>query len=169
MASAAALLAGSPVPGLVAGAGWPPPDTLDALTMDLATGDQSRTGWFIILRSSGEVIGDCGWRGGPDSAGEAEIGYGLAAPWRGRGYATEAIGGLLQWGTGQPGVRRLVAEVVAGNEPSRRLLTRLGFEPAGTGGAYQRYAFQRCASPIQAAGPADDLATPDRKPPARGT
>lgn len=155
------------MPGLVAGAGWPQPDTLAGLAMDVAAGEQSRTGWFIVLRSSGEVFGDCGWRGGPDAAGEAEIGYGLAAPWRGHGYGTEAIGGLLRWCTAQPGVRRLVAGVMAGNEPSRRLLARLGFEPAGVEGGYQRYAYPITAYPITAypthAYPPDGLAQPDRK------
>lgn len=162
-ASAAALLAGAPVPGLIAAAGWPQPDTLDGLAMDLAIeaapGEPSRTGWFIVLRASGEVIGDCGWRGGPDSDGAVEIGYGLAGPSRAQGYGTEAVGALLRWCTAQPGVRQVVAEVLPGNDPSRALLERLGFVLAGGDGEYLRYGY-----PITAhggpTGPARTAASP---------
>lgn len=126
LGSARALLAGRPS-GLRAGAGWPHADTLDGLGMDVRAGDPDNTGWYVVLRSTGEVIGDCGWKGGPDAAGEAEIGYGLAAPYRRRGYGVEAVAGLVDWCERQPGVRRLVAEVLSDNTASRRLLERTGF------------------------------------------
>lgn len=40
-------------------------------------------GWMVTLEHS--VIGDCGIHGFADSAGVIEIGYGLAAAYRGHG------------------------------------------------------------------------------------
>lgn len=134
LAVAGALLAGRPVPGLVAGAGWPHPDTLDALRMDVALGEADRTGWFVVRRDDRAVIGECGWRGGPDPAGSAEIGYGLAAPYRGRGYGTELVAAMVGWCVRQPGLRQLVATVLPGNVPSRRVLERVGFTATGAAG-----------------------------------
>ncbi len=112
--------------GLRAGAGWPHEDTADALrplAEHGAEGDDG--GWLVVL--DGEVVGDCGWRGGADAAGDVLLGYGLAAPARSSGLGTEAVAVLCAWAERQPGVRRLVAEVHVDNEPSRRLLRRLGF------------------------------------------
>ncbi|MEP6463844.1 MAG: GNAT family N-acetyltransferase [Frankiaceae bacterium] len=139
LATAQALVAGRSVPGLIAGSGWPKPDTLDGMAMDVAADDEHRTGWLIVLRDTGEVIGDCGWRGGPDAAGDAEVGYGLAAPFRGQGYGTEALAGLVRWCSWQPGLRRLVAEVLPGNTPSRRLLEGAGFVLLGSVDGHLRY------------------------------
>jgi len=75
----------------------------------------------------GAVIGECGWKGGPDPEGSAEIGYGLAPPWREQGYGTEAVGAFAGWALRQPGCYRLLAEVHEGNAASRRLVERLGF------------------------------------------
>lgn len=114
--------------GLVPATGWPTVDTPDALAGFVAYCDRSAyAGWLITHRGDGTVIGDCGWRGGPDVNGDVEIGYGLAAPSRGQGLGTEAIRGLTDWIQTQPGVRRVVAEVLEDNVASRRLLERLGF------------------------------------------
>ena len=120
--------------GLRAGAGWPHADTADALrplAEHGAEGDDG--GWLITV--DGEVVGDCGWRGGADSSGDVVLGYGLAKASRRQGIGTEAVALLCAWAEQQPGVRRLVADVHADNEASRRLLRRLGFaeEPAEPG------------------------------------
>jgi RimJ/RimL family protein N-acetyltransferase len=72
-------------------------------------------------------VGDCGWFGPPDETGEVEIGYGLAPSARGKGLGAATVSALLVWvrEQGATGVR---AEVLPGNEPSLRLLARLGFE-----------------------------------------
>lgn len=73
------------------------------------------------------VIGDLGWKGVPGPDGTVEIGYGVAVPYRGQGYATEAVAALLGWLDARPDVRLVRAEALADNLASRRLLTRLGF------------------------------------------
>ena len=126
--------------GLTAAEGWPHEDTADGLGMIVKTGES--LSWLVV--AGGAVIGDCGLHGGPpggpagpvDEAGRVEIGYGLAAPFRGQGIGTEAVRALVDWLVTQPDVRVVTASVEVGNEPSRRLLERLGFTltdgPAGT-------------------------------------
>ena len=122
---------------LVAGEGWPHEDTADALRPLAEHGRPGDDGgWLVVVDSA--VVGDCGWKGGPGPDGEVEVGYGLAAAYRGQGLGTEAVGLLCAWAEEQPGVRRVVAEVLPGNEPSLRLLQRLGFADDGHSGAHRR-------------------------------
>ena len=61
-------------------------------------------GWLVTLDDL--VIGDCGAHGDPSPGGDVEIGYGLAEPYRGRGYGTELVTALSDWLLAQPGVKR---------------------------------------------------------------
>jgi ribosomal-protein-alanine N-acetyltransferase len=74
------------------------------------------------------VIGDCGTLGGVDDQGAIEVGYGLAAEHRGRGYGNELVAALSGWLLSQPQVEQVVArEVLADNVASRRALENAGF------------------------------------------
>lgn len=127
-----------------AGAGWPHQETLDGLRMAAAHAQTDEdTDWLILLRTTGEVIGECGWKGGPGADGSAEIGYGLARPFRGQGYGTEAVAALAGWALAQPGCRQLLAHVLPGNVASRRLLERVGFIETGRAGEDLVYATLR--------------------------
>ena len=115
--AAAGLLAGTPA--LPCAPGYPHADTYDALRMFVAGGDRDAVnGWFVVL--DGLVVGDCGTKPGTP---ETEIGYGLAAPYRGRGLGTAAVRLLLDLLPPGP----VVAETHVSNTASRRLLERLGF------------------------------------------
>lgn len=109
--------------GLTA-ADWPHHDTADALR---PLAEQGQGAGTFLIAVDGQVVGECGRVRGPDGDGATEIGYGLSPSVRGRGLATEAVGLLADWLDGQPGVRRITAEALVGNAPSRRLLLRLGF------------------------------------------
>lgn len=132
-ASLAVVTGADPGPSLLPltpGPGWPTEDTVTALrplAEHGAPGDDG--GWWVTV--SGEVIGECGWHGGPDADGAVELGYALAPAFRGQGLGTEAVGVLCAWADTQPGVTTLTARVLPGNEPSVRLLRRLGFVDAG--------------------------------------
>lgn len=128
--AAAALLAGRDC-GMPLGEGYPHADTLDGLRLQVEHGGPEDGGWFLTLASDGRVVGDCGTHGPVDDAGRVEIGYGIAAPFRGRGLGTEGVRAMADWLAGQPGVAALTASVEVGNEPSRRLLSRLGFVLVG--------------------------------------
>ena len=62
---------------------------------------------------------------------EAEIGYVLSRLYQGAGYASEAVGALIDEAYRGLGVTRLTAVVDAGNAASVRLLRRLGFVSDG--------------------------------------
>src|SRR6266487_278139 len=87
----AAKLAAGDLTSVAAGDGWPHQDTADALRL---AAQGSGLCWLVIL--DGLVIGDCGTHG-PVSAGTVEIGYGLAAPYRGRGYGNQVVSTLADW------------------------------------------------------------------------
>ena len=96
--------------------------------------------WLVTL--DGLAIGDCFTHGGADDAGEIEIGYGLAAPYRGNGYGTELVAGLAGWLILHPEINRVVARnVAANNTPSRRALEGAGFLLDADDGVHVAYAF----------------------------
>jgi RimJ/RimL family protein N-acetyltransferase len=130
MAAVRALLAGED-PGLPLAEGYPHADTFDALRMVAEHGGPEDGGWFVVLAEDGRVVGDLGTFGPPDADGRVEIGYGLAAPFRGRGIGSEAVATFVDWLVSLPGVRVVTASVEVGNEASRRLLARIGFVLVG--------------------------------------
>ena len=122
---AAAVLAGN-LDGRVAGPGWPHADTEPALGFVDAGGLT-----WLVVDADGLVVGEIGIKSPPNAAGAVEIGYGLAAPSRGRGLGTRAVATLLGWLDEQRDVRRVLAHVAVANTPSHRLLLRLGFTFVG--------------------------------------
>ena len=102
--------------------------------------------WLVTL--DGLTIGDCFTHGGADAAGDIEIGYGLAAPYRGNGYGTELVAGLAGWLILHPKINRVVARnVAADNTPSRRALERAGFLLEDDDGVHVAYAFSSVREP----------------------
>lgn len=81
----------------------------------------------ILRRSDGEFLGIAGF-GGP--AEMPEMGYWVGAGYRGQGYATEAIGGLVGYAR-DLGVQRLHADTFPNNPASERVLAKVGFIIAG--------------------------------------
>jgi RimJ/RimL family protein N-acetyltransferase len=128
-------------PGLPTAPGWPHEDTVDALEMSLAP--DAGPGWLITL--DGAVIGDCGTFGWPDELGVVEIGYGLSAAFRGRGFATEAAEAMCAWlSTEAAAIEITATSVEKDNLPSRRVLEKLGFRQDGEDEhtvSYRRSAF----------------------------
>ena len=98
---------------------------------------------FLVIRpDTGQAIG-CAGLG--DDNGDVEIGYWLARPFWGRGYATEAARGVLDIAR-LLGHRRARAGHFIDNPASGRVLRKLGFVP--TGEVRQRHSCARgCAVP----------------------
>ncbi|MCW2606040.1 MAG: hypothetical protein JWO60_733, partial [Frankiales bacterium] len=119
------------------------------------TPDDAPAVWLVV--EDGVVVGDCGLAGPPDDRGSQEIGYGLAAPARGRGLGTEAVAVLCAWLESQPDVHRVVAEVEVGNEPSQRLLARLGFVSEPAVAPYERWSRPVGPQPVLRRLPADHV------------
>lgn len=124
--TARAIVAGN-LTGLSPAEGWPHEDTADGLSMAIKHGHPA--GWMVTL--DGEVIGDCGTHGRADDTGTVEIGYGLAAPYQGRGYGTEVVQAITDWLSGQQGVHVVRASTLQDNVASRRVLEKAGFRLTG--------------------------------------
>jgi RimJ/RimL family protein N-acetyltransferase len=79
----------------------------------------------------GRIVGGCGLHEAlTGEAGEIEVGYWIAPEHWGRGYATEALGGLLSLAR-LAGHRRIVGRHAADNPASGRVLRKVGFRPTG--------------------------------------
>ncbi len=83
--------------------------------------------WAAIERSTGEFVGwfeFYPWKDvGPD---EVELGYRLRKSACGKGYATEGSRALIRKGFTELGVQRVVAETMAVNTASRRVMEKAG-------------------------------------------
>jgi RimJ/RimL family protein N-acetyltransferase len=85
--------------------------------------------WAAIERSTGEFLGWFHFRpapGHPDD--EPELGYRLRRSTWGKGYATEGSIALIDRGFRDFGVRRVLAETMAVNTASRRVMEKAGMQ-----------------------------------------
>ncbi|GAA1350363.1 GNAT family N-acetyltransferase [Streptomyces beijiangensis] len=84
-------------------------------------------GMYALIRNEdGKAVGGMGFHGAP-TGGRVEIGYDLAEPARGHGYATEALHALTARTLQHPDVATVLAKTEPENKPSRSVLTRSGF------------------------------------------
>ncbi len=113
--------------------GFPGPEDRTLLEGVVAAGDVARGSWLVAR--DGVLVGSAGAVGGVTSDGDQELGYGLVPAARGAGAGTEAVAAVAAVLERRPGVRRLTAEVLPGNEASVRLLHRLGFVEVDGGAA----------------------------------
>lgn len=129
--------------GLRVAPDWPNSDMAEALPFIAGVVEScpALEEWtrLVVLEDGGVVIGELGFKGLPDVAGEAEIGYGIAASHRGRGYATEAVVALCAWAMRQKGVRVVRAECLPDNVGSIGVLRRAGFKESGSDAAMLRW------------------------------
>lgn len=80
----------------------------------------------IVLKGENRIIGDMGYKGGPDWEGAINIGYSIVPAYQGNGYATEMGNAMIKWGLNQPGVRKVVATCYPTNIASIRVLEKIG-------------------------------------------
>lgn len=84
----------------------------------------------VILRSEDIVIGGIGLDIDP-SHPRAELGYWLGVPYWGHGYATEAATAVLEYGFQTLGLHRIWASAFHYNEPSAKVLRKIGMKHEG--------------------------------------
>jgi RimJ/RimL family protein N-acetyltransferase len=84
-----------------------------------------------IITDSGEAVGLISFIKTPDADGAAEIGYGVAASRRGRGYAARAVVALVARLRDEGRLRALTAATATHNVASQKVLIRAGFEQTG--------------------------------------
>lgn len=84
-------------------------------------------GYFFIDTAESRLVGNGGFHGPPSDLGEVEIGYEIAGEFRNRGYATEAVRGLVAFAFGDARVNFIVAHTLAEKNASNVALARVGF------------------------------------------
>jgi RimJ/RimL family protein N-acetyltransferase len=115
---------------------WPDPELAEFMPFyaNLLRKDPDLLGygvWLLIERESRTVVGSAGFQGHPNTDGEIELGYGVHADFRNRGYATEAARALVEWAIAQPGVKRITAHCDQENIPSHRVVEKAGLTKCG--------------------------------------
>jgi len=93
---------------------------------------------YFVLRGSSEsagpvAVGAGGYKGPPTSEGMVEIGYSILANYQRRGFASEAVRGLLDNAYAHGDVTSVIAETLPELEPSIGVLRNAGFELVGDG------------------------------------
>ncbi len=90
--------------------------------------------WFqfaIALKSTNELIGDCALKVSKDICRQGETGFTLARKQQRKGFATEALSGLLDYAFTKLSLHRIVAITDCENNSSIALLERLGMRREG--------------------------------------
>lgn len=77
------------------------------------------------LISTGELIGHAGLS--PLNHGEVEIGYAVEEKYQGKGYATEAVRALSEYGLKHFGLKSVTGVVDSANSGSVRVLEKAGY------------------------------------------
>jgi RimJ/RimL family protein N-acetyltransferase len=79
----------------------------------------------LIERANGAIVGFCGLVH-PGGQREAEVKYALARAFWGRGFATEAVRGMLDWGARSFGLTEVIATTAPANTASHAVLRKAG-------------------------------------------
>ncbi len=116
---------------------WPHyPEALALLKMDVdpavaSVAPRAWGGYLFIDHANRALVGNGGYHGGPNSAGEVEIGYEIAPAYRNRGFATEVARALVRFAFADGRVRGIVAHTLPEENASSAVLTKLGMRFAG--------------------------------------
>jgi ribosomal-protein-alanine N-acetyltransferase len=110
--------------------------------------------WAMVLKSSGELIGDCGLtRQIVDGIAEVEIGYHVRRDLWGQGMAPEAAQACRDYGFAKLATERLISLIRPENGPSRRVAEKNGMTVWKTtmwrGLRHLVYAIQRAKSDME--------------------
>jgi len=90
--------------------------------------------WSVHDKATGQRIGETGWLAVkrtivPSLEGIPESGWAFAKQAQGKGYATEAVTAVHQWGEQHFGKVKFCCIISPDNAPSLRLANRMGYRP----------------------------------------
>ena len=107
--------------------------------------------WAVTDRDSGSVLGDAGLVLLAHRGPEVELGFRLAKPYWGRGYATEAARAWIAHGFDELELDRIVAVTHPENAASQRVLEKVGMTFTGMseyeGAQVKRFEIEPAATP----------------------
>lgn len=87
--------------------------------------------WGLIHKESGKFIGTCGFTSFDHQNNTAEIGYVLAKPYWGNGFAAEAAKTVMEFGFEKFGLDGYFAKCMEGNDASMRVMQKVGMSFEG--------------------------------------
>lgn len=82
--------------------------------------------WALIHKESGKMIGTCGFARLDFDNNSAEVGYVVNPDYWRKGYATEAVKKVIDFGFRNLNLHRIEARYIVGNEVSRRVMEKCG-------------------------------------------
>ena len=86
---------------------------------------------FAVVDRENRVIGMAAFKSAPGADRTIEIAYGISPAYQGRGYATEAALGLIQFARESGRVSLVCAHTLPTNDASKRVLEKCGFKLIG--------------------------------------
>jgi len=103
------------------------------------TADPARYPWSlraIVLRSERRMVGYVNFHGAPgvndtNTDRAVELGWTVFSKDQNRGYATETAIALMDWATGEHGIRHFISSTTPDNAASLRVHEKLGFARTG--------------------------------------
>jgi [ribosomal protein S5]-alanine N-acetyltransferase len=85
-------------------------------------------GYFFIHTKEGVLVGNGGFKGQPDESGIIEIGYEIASEYWNRGFATEAVQGMIDYAFDRKKVQAVIAHTLAEKNASNSVLQKVGMK-----------------------------------------
>ncbi|PRY04296.1 ribosomal-protein-alanine N-acetyltransferase [Pontibacter ummariensis] len=110
---------------------WPDQEAIETLpkiirNLELVGDPTGFESWMVVLKSDKTVIGDAGFKGRPNKAGEVDLGYAIIEQEQRKGYGMEVARALTEWALEQQKVNSVTAKCFIGNTGSARILQKLG-------------------------------------------
>ncbi|WP_394233874.1 GNAT family N-acetyltransferase [Niallia oryzisoli] len=87
--------------------------------------------WAIVHKESNKVIGNCAFIAWSEKHSRAEVGYVLNKQYWGRGYAAEALQGLIRFGFEVIGLNRIEGGCDRDNIGSENVMRKVGMKLEG--------------------------------------
>lgn len=119
---------------------WPPDlydDDAIAWSLRAFEEEPDRGPWrtyYFALKQSRVLVGAGGYVNGPSKEGVVELGYSILAAHQRRGYASEAVAGMVASAFAEPQVRSVIAHTYPDLVASIGVLKKNGFMHIGAGG-----------------------------------
>jgi RimJ/RimL family protein N-acetyltransferase len=120
---------GAPLPPVLLDDAW-----LWNLRLNQLQEDPSANRWLVrvvIDTDTREIVGHAGFHGPPDENGMVEVGYTVHSPYRRRGYASAALGALIDYAARDGSVATIRASISPDNVGSLATIVPFGFVQVG--------------------------------------